>query len=434
MSTLGFFAAAILCALLGWALQGPLARAEDAIEERVLWIFGGGMVALHLGLTLLQIVALRWTPVTLAALALVAAAVGWHQRRPLGWQARRPGWPDLVSLAAVAVFAVAALQLWIVFPDFVFHWGVKGEHYALRGGVDWQFLARPWNWRSHPDYPQLLPELFAVTAILGGWSERAMMAWSVLHFLLVVLAARSALAAGGVGVRTLRIASAALAALVAAYAIANLMAGSADWLIALAMLLALPALLRPPSVADDLRIGLAAALAASAKIEGLALMGLLLLTALGRRLVLERRLELKGWARTASLPILVAGLWWVSCRRHHLFQPFNTGALDPARAGDVGRSLFAALTSPGALGGPLLLLTLPFLATVRGLRSIALVVSGQLAFYVDIYMSAPIDPQFSVQSTFARLAFHLWPAAAVALVIASERLVRRAESCDPSAP
>ena len=434
MSALGFSLAVALCASLGSAIVGWVAREEDGLADRVVLAGVGGMVALHVWLSLLQAAGLRWTPVTVVAAIVPAAAGRWLSARAAPWRRSRPGWPDIVTLLAGAAFAVAALRLWIVFPDFVFHWGVKGERYALRGGVDWEFLSRPWNWRSHPDYPQLLPELFAVTAILGEWRERAMMAWSIAHGALVVVAARAAMAAGGVAAWPRRVATAALAALIAAYGIANLMAGSADWLIALAILVALPALLRPPSAENDLRLALCAALAAAAKIEGVPLAALLVGLSLARRWVRERRLPLPALARTAALPILVAGWWWIGCTRHHLFQPFNSGAFDAGRAGEVLRAVLAVMASPGAVGGPLLLLGLPFLFAVRDLRPLALALAGQLAFYLYVYMSAPIDPQFSVQSTFARLAFHLWPAVAVALVIASERLVGRAESCDPSAP
>lgn len=434
MSFLGLFVAVGLCAALGAAILGWFAREEDGLADRVVLAGVGGMVALHVWLSLLQAVGLRWTPVTILAAIVPAAAARWLSPRPGRWRPSRPGWPDVVTLLAGAAFAVAALRLWIVFPDFVFHWGVKGERYALRGGVDWQFLSRGWNWRSHPDYPQLLPELFAVTAILGEWRERAMMAWSIVHGALVIVAARGAMAAGGVAPGPRRVATAALAALVAAYGIANFMAGSADWLIALAILAALPALLRPPSAQNELRLSLCAALAAAAKIEGVPLAALLVGISLARGWARERRLPLAALVRTAALPVLVAGWWWIGCSRHQLFQPFNSGVFDPARASEVLRAVFTVMASPGGIGGPLLLLGLPFLLAVRELRPLGLALAGQLAFYLYVYMSAPIDPQFSVQSTFARLAFHLWPAVAVALVIASERLVRRAESCDPSAP
>jgi hypothetical protein len=71
---------------------------------------------------------------------------------------------------------------------------------------------------------------------------------------------------------------------------------------------------------------------------------------------------------------------------------------------------------------------------VREVRWPAAVLCAQLGFYLYIYMSAPIDPEFSIYATFARFGLQLLPTLIVAIVVASERLVRRAESCDPSAP
>ncbi len=435
MSLLGFLAVVALCGALGGSLLGIFASAEDPPASRAVLGLVAGMLALHLWLTLLQAVGLRWTPLTLAVASVGAAAAWWLlPRPPRAPPERRLGWPEGLALAAIAAFAFAALRLWIVFPDFVFHWGIKGERFALAGGIDWEFLARPWNWRSHPDYPNLLPELFASTALLGGWRESAMMAWSVLMLGLAILAAREAMARGGVADRPRQLATAALASLVAAFAVGNLMAGSADWLVALSLLVAWPALVGPPTAKADLRIALAGAFAAAAKVEGVPLAALLVGVSLARRLAWRRRLESMAAVRTAALPALVVGLWWLACRRHALFQPFNTGSFDLARWPEVAGALLGVMVSAGSWGAPLLLVALPLFAWLRGLRAPAAVVAGQLGFYVYVYMSAPIDPTFSVQSTFARLAFHLWPAVAVGLVVASERLVRRPDSCDPSAP
>jgi hypothetical protein len=414
---------------------GLLADEDEAAGGRAVTAFVAGMLGLHLWLTLVQALGVRWTAWTIAAIALPALAAWLLLPRPVPPpRKRRLGWPDVLPVLAIAIFAFAAFHLWILFPDVIFHWGIKGQRYALAGGVDWTFLARPWNWRSHPDYPNLLPELYAASAIFGGWRESAVMAWSVLFFALVVLAAREGLARCGVADRPRQLATAALAALVGAFAIANLLGGSADWLPALALLVAWPALVAPPSPKGDLRVSLAAALAAASKIEGVPLMAFLVATSLLRRLLWRRGLDWRALLRTAALPGLVGGLWWLGCRRHGLFQPFETGALDLSRWSEVVPALASVMFSWGAWGAPLLLLAVPFLFFTRGQRGLAVVVSAQLAFCLYIYMSAPVDPAFSVKSSFARLTFHLWPAVAMSCVAISERLVRRIESCDPSAP
>ena len=82
MSAVGFFAAVGLCAALGWALAGWFARDDDSLADRAVLIGVGGMVALHLWLSLLQAVGLRWTPATLVAAIVPAAAARWLSPRP----------------------------------------------------------------------------------------------------------------------------------------------------------------------------------------------------------------------------------------------------------------------------------------------------------------------------------------------------------------
>jgi hypothetical protein len=70
-------------------------------------------------------------------------------------------------LAALAVFALVSATLWITTPDWIFHWGLKAHRFYLQQGIDYAYLARPWNWTIHPDYPNLFPELLATSAHLA---------------------------------------------------------------------------------------------------------------------------------------------------------------------------------------------------------------------------------------------------------------------------
>jgi hypothetical protein len=417
-------------------VSGALVDEHDPPSSRAVLAVVAGMVGLHVWLTALQAVGLRWTPWTILAVAatvVVGRRVLPAAPRPL----REPGfaWSDAVALAVVLAFAVAAVRTWIVFPDFIYHWGVKGQRFALAGGIDWEFLGRRANWAVHPDYPNLMPELFAVTAILGGgFREPAALAWSALLFALLLAAARAGLLRGEASARARRAGLAFLATVVGAFAFAGLLAGSSDWCMALAPLLAWPALRGEPSARSDARLGLAAAFAAASKMEGVPLALLLVGVGLARRWWLARRLDWRTVARGAAAPAMVILVWWWQCKTHHLFQAFNTGALDLGRIAVVGPALVEVLRSSAWHGGQLVLLALPLLLAVRGARAVALVAAGQLAFYLYIYLSAPIDPVFSVRSTFPRFILHVAPALWVAAIAVSERLVRRHESCDPSAP
>ena len=72
-------------------------------------------------------------------------------------------------------------------------------------------------------------------------------------------------------------------------------------------------------------------------------------------------------------------------------------------------------------GLPFVLLALPALLAVRRTRAIAAVCCLQLAFYVYAYLAAPVDVRHWIETSAARLYFHLVPAALVLLVAAVDR-------------
>jgi hypothetical protein len=285
-------------ALAGSRLGAWLAAPGDGALYRLVIGSLAGWVGLHLLLTALGAAGVPWSLPAIAAASAAIVAAAWAaaavRRRFLaarrGRQAAhaggngaarlapvpapRPGWGwgDAVALAALLVFAAWALSLWVANPDFVYHWGLKGNRFYLARGIDYGYLARSWNWVIHPDYPNLLPELFATTALAAGrWDEPAMMLWSPICLGLLLAAAREALRRAGVGRFTAQAALAGLALLLAAYGIGGLSAGGADWLIALALTAAMPPLLAPPGPAGAAQIGVIAAFAAASKMEGLPL-------------------------------------------------------------------------------------------------------------------------------------------------------------------
>jgi hypothetical protein len=458
------------------AVGRPLRRAlapETAAGPAWRWALDGlaGLVALHFALLGLDLAGVPWrrrhllvAVVALAATAAVAArwarrrraAAGCDGARPPGpagdaeaaaTAGARPGWGDAVALVALSAFAVLAWRLRVATPDFVYHWGLKGHRYALARGIDWAFLADPLRLTDHPDYPNLLPDLYASTALVAGrFDERSMMLGSVVFFALMLLAARQAWARWGVGGTLRQAATAALALAVGMFAVGYQLAGGADWLPALALLVALPALLAPGGTAadrgDDLTVGLAAALAAGAKMEGLPLAGFLVAVHLGRRALAARGCwggggrggrgagaadpagPLGGWwdlsgaaLRAAAPALLVVAPWLAGNLRHGLFQPTNAGAFDPANVGAVLPALAEALATREWHGLGWLVLAAPLLAAARRTRPLGLVVTLQLLFYLYVYLTAPIDPRAYVLASFPRLLFHLVPAVVAGVVL-----------------
>jgi hypothetical protein len=377
------------------------------------------LVAFHMALTLLDFAGIPWHPWLLAGLlGLLVVLVRRFLPRPAGQT--RPvwdfGWGDGLALFALLAFTAIALTGWIATPDLIYHWGVKGHRFFLARGVDYEYLSRPWGFVLHPDYPNLLPELFAATALLRGrFAEPAMMLWSAVFLGMLLVSVREGLRTAGVS-RCARQAGVALVALASgAFGIGHLMAGAADWMMALTLAAALPPLLRPPDRAGDAQIAVAAAFAAASKIEGVPLAAFLILTQWVRKPGLRPALWL-------GLPTAAVALPWLGRAIHHdLFLATNSGAFAISRAGEIAAALPEALATQAWHGFSLCgLLLPPLLLLDRRTRPVAMAAGLQLLFYGYVYFTAPVDTGFYVISSLARLLLHLVPALLAAAVVALE--------------
>jgi hypothetical protein len=422
--------APVLLALLLVAAGGlatPL-RALPA-ERRVVARAIAGLLLLHVVLLAWQLAGVRWSAVTVSAPLVVAAALGaWRARqRGTARRALRPfDWGDAVALLALLVFAAMAWSGWIVMPDFVYHWGLKAHRFALAGGIDYAFLARPENWLVHPDYPNLWPETLAATALLAGhWHEPSLLAGTTALLLLLLLAARGALRDATLPVVRRAAVLAALALACAGFGIGYSLAGAADWLLALALVAALPALREPAAArgtSGALEIGLAAALAAASKIEGMPLAAAIVSVQLVRLLRAHRlrpqAADLRAAAALVLPSVIVVAPWAWSVRTHHLFMAMNATRPSLARLGAAAPALLSTLQLPEWHGMTLALLLLPLLFLAPALRAFAVVASLQLAFDLWAYAATPVDPVALALTSFPRLVLQLLPAIVVAAAVA----------------
>ncbi len=414
---LAVLALAVLLVLLGSRFSHLLARPGDGALYRGVVYGLAGAVVFHVLLTLLDLAGIPWHPVVLLAGLAVLIGIGHLSRKKNERDdTRLPsdlGWGDGVALCALIVFTLLALTLWIMTPDFVFHWGLKGHRFFLARGIDEAWLAR--NDMIHADYPHLLPELHAASALLAGrFDPPALMLWSALFFAGLLAAAREALrAADDHFVRQAGLALAALA--VGLFGIGWQMAGAADWMIALALLAALPPLLRPPDPAGDWQIGIAAAFAAASKIEGVPLAGFLILVQLVRRLA-GRRQEMGALARLALPATAVVLPWLARVLQYGLFQKDNAGPFEIGRAGALFSTAYEILAGPSWHGVAWTVLLAPLLLLPRRTRPFAAVVTLQLLFYLYIYFTAPVDVRYYVLTSLPRLLLHVIPGV---LVLAS---------------
>jgi hypothetical protein len=422
-------ALALVLTFLGTRVSALTALGDTALQGLVMGAIAG-MVAFHILVTLLDLTGLRWSVASLGIVltAALALALRFGGRIAEGERRRLPsdlGWGDETALLSLAVFALVALTLWATTPDFVFHWGLKGHRFFLARGVDYPYLARSWGWAIHPDYPNLIPELYAASALAARrFDPPSLMLWSVFFFALLLAAVREALR--GLDPRDLpwgRQAGIALAATaLGAFAIGHRMGGGADWLPALALVAAIPALSRPPDTAGDLQIGVLAAFAAAAKVEGVMLAGLLCLAQLVRRpalgATLRHRLGIGRLLRLGALPALVILPWWIQVQRYHLFSVMSNDHLTAERTGTAFAAILDVLSFSAWHGFSYVIVLLPLLFLRRSTRPLAWVLSGQLAFYLWIYLVSGFETRFYVLTSFPRLLFHLVPAVGVGAIMA----------------
>jgi hypothetical protein len=412
----------VLLGLLGSRLAAALAAPGDGALYRItLYVMGGAVVA-HVALTLLDLARVPWSPLLLAALWAVLCGLAYRLLPRGPDRARLPsdfGWGEGVALFALAAFTLVALTAWIAMPDFIYHWGVKAHHYYLARGVDYVYLAKSWNWYTHPDYPNLVPELFALTALLaGGFDEPAMMLVTGVVFALLLAATREGLRRGGADRFTRQAGLVLVALAIAAFGVGHLMAGAADWMLALALAAAVPPLLRPPDRTGDFQIAAAAAFAAAAKLEGIPLAGFLALVQLARRLPTERRPNFAAALRL-GLPIAAVVLPWMGrMRYHHLSLAIGSGPFQSSRAGEIFRSVLEAVGTPAWHGFVFAAFLPPLLLLHRRTRPFATAATLQLLFYFYPYFTGRVDDvRFFVLSNFARLTFQLVPACLVAALV-----------------
>ncbi|MEM6794643.1 MAG: hypothetical protein AAF725_11730 [Acidobacteriota bacterium] len=368
-------------------------------------------------LWLLSLAGAAWTrPAVLAVLGALGAA-SWALARsapapqPSVSQNGRWAWPH--AAAATAAFAAAALLRWNVHADYVYHWGQKAARNALLGGIDFAFLTRPWNAHLHPDYPNLMPTLGAAGFVVAGeirWLASAALAilwFAALAGALVTLASR--LAATRLGCS----AAAGVALWVAAaFAIGFRQAGGADLPMCAAVAAGAVLLTARPGRELDAQVAWVAAFAAGTKLEGMPLAALLLTAHFARtRGFLEPPKALLRRAAILTLPAaLVFSFWLAGVARYGLFSEANTAGLEAERLGIALRGL-ADVATRGSIwrGSTAIFLALPALVLARRERWAALWIGAQLVFYIYAYAAGPKDTEHWIETSAARLLFHLLP-------------------------
>jgi len=183
----GLPAARVLEPSLGW-------RARIGVG----FLLGSGVASLVLlGATF---VGLAWSrfvllaPLTLFGLAFLPGAIRETRRSRTLVSGPVAVLADCITVAAIAGYALFATSARPWEWDFWAIWGLKAKESFLAGGFALEFLGRPDNVFSHPDYPPLLSLVYDVTAIVSaGWDDRWLGAVSVAFAVALLLVLREEL-------------------------------------------------------------------------------------------------------------------------------------------------------------------------------------------------------------------------------------------------
>jgi hypothetical protein len=372
------------------------------------FLYGCGVI--YFVLLALSVLGVRWTLVSVTIAALIAwsgssffvlRSSNNEPRTTNNEQRINTRLVDLVTLATLAGYTafatIAPLWEW----DFWAIWGLKARVFLEHGGIDWRFLASPWNTFAHPDYPLLVPFVYDVVALAGGgWDDRwlglLMVAWAV-AFLLVArdLAAREAppLVAALVTLALSACAASRYVGLAEAALIAFMGAG---------VLFVRRALLFDDAAAwrhGALLLGLGAC----SKNEGLAM-----LASVAAALVL---IDVRCWRRVLRLwPAAALALPWQLMRAlHHLPTDVVSGSVVArltARLSEA-RAIFLLLDASlyerwfwfALVAG----IAVAPLAVWKRERFVLVASAIQIAVYAAAYFVTPFDPEWHIATSWPRL-------------------------------
>lgn len=414
--------------LFGWAGLGAALRTSWIGRTSSEWptsdfVVDGlaGAVVLHLYLNLLALLGIRWNfallivPMGIGSALLLAPLVS-RPVRIFAW-VRSLGWGDLVAVLAVLVVAGFAVKLSIVSSDFIYHWGAKGQRFYVARTIDYEYLSRPWNWPINPNYPTLLPEIYATTAVITGrFLMPAAMVWTAVWFGLLLVAARSLLRRPEDS-HVQQMALGTLATVLGTLIISMRLGGGADLLIALALLAALPLYPQRDTKLADWAIGICAAFAAASKLEGIVLGGLLVSARVGWH-IYKHSLDWRATSRISLLPLIVVTHWGAECLRYGLksAHAFSFHELDIGHASTVVTALWQSLGAERTYGLCFLVLLFPILLWAQRTRFAGFVILAQFSIYTAFYFGVPNPARYSLAS-FPRLVLHLLPAVIAGLTL-----------------
>jgi hypothetical protein len=373
----------LLLLSVGAGFSRPGANLFRRIAES--FLIGAGIgFALLLVESLLHI---PWTrPGVVLPLLLIAVAGIMVRRRELRVSIPRLHWLDLVTLVLIAGYARFATMAPTPEYDFIGIWGVKANEFFIARGIDWVWLANPFNEFAHVDYPLLVPLTFDLQMLVDGSGPGVMnVAFGVAALLMLRGFLDEEIAATWVlALATTALAWTALSPWIGLAEGPLVAYGTAGLL-----------LIRSGEVE---RGALMLGLAASCKNEGLTLIVAAMIA---------------SWSIRKFWPALIAAPWLVLRSLYHLQTDLTSGPILPRVVEHLSnplpmlRAMFVySLGKPLFWSGIFLALLLGF----RGLRRerfLALAIALQLAFFIGAYLVTPHDVTWHVRWSWERIVTQL---------------------------
>ena len=413
------FAAALLLAVIAGAWAGRMRGvARLDLRARLAVFFAIGCIVATALMFVETLTGMPWDRISLGSplffLALAAPA-GWWRRDGARWTRY-----DIATLLLMALMTYAALDARATNGDLIHFWGPKSQQFHNAGTIDTDFLGFQHYYLMHPDYPPLLPLLYA-WASLGS---HGFVWWGTLLvtplFLYATVEAFRGFARGAVGHERASQLAMLMAAVLTFGSVQGRVAGGADLPIVMFEVIALAAL----TFADDRWSGIAVAAialggASWTKFEGAAFAVAMILA----YAIVRRRFGAAALLAIPSAVLLGAWIWFASA--HHLLDAYvaNRGDLNLAATPTVLWEMLKS-ASYGALFLPWLAAIAPLVITRRW-REAALplittiLVLGYTTFF---YLHGP-DPRWWIRVSADRVLL----TALACLVIASAATMRDGE-------
>ncbi|HEY6137771.1 MAG TPA: hypothetical protein VI670_08410, partial [Thermoanaerobaculia bacterium] len=271
--------------------------------------------------------------------------------------------------------------------DLVYFWGPKGQRFYFAETIDAGFLSFPHYSLMHPDYPPLLPLVYAfASSIAHGFSWWGALLTMLLLLLATTLAFRG-LAREALGDERAAAYAVLLAALLAYGYARSMVAGAGEPMLLLFETIAVAAL----TFRDDGELLAAIALAGAAwtKIEGAAFVAIVVVAYL-----LTRRRVVRAVAIAAPAIVLV-GSWLLFAAKHKFLDQYARAG-EPMHLEKLGTIVAATArqASYGAFYLPWLAGAVPFAFAKNWRRAmLPLLVCGGLvasAVYFYLHGNAPL--------------------------------------------